>query len=301
MFLTKLKRNASLLLGAGIVSLMMVGCGTDGASDVGTVEPPAAGDLITINATNADKVLASSIGGIGKIAGMIDDLVDSLPELGIADSKIAQASSGTNIDGSMAVSDDTLAITLVSRDCADGGSISVDGVSTSGGSVTFNHCQERGIVLDGSAEISVSGGTYSARFTDVNAGFSTGSLYLSDAGFTDSGDSFDFAIASGEANIQGIQIELKNFSLNKNFSNVIVNSWIKTDCMGGWVDVATTVPLVFDSSDLLVGGTLTITGNNSNMLVSVNADGTINAYLNDVLYANYNSAADLPQYNAVCP
>ncbi len=301
MFLTKLKRNASLLLGAGIVSLMMVGCGTDGASDVGTVEPPAAGDLITINATNADKVLASSIGGIGKIAGMIDDLVDSLPELGIADSKIAQAPSGTNIDGSMAVSDDTLAITLVSRDCADGGSISVDGVSTSGGSVTFNHCQERGIVLDGSAEISVSGGTYSARFTDVNAGFSTGSLYLSDAGFTDSGDSFDFAIASGEANIQGIQIELKNFSLNKNFSNVIVNSWIKTDCMGGWVDVATTVPLVFDSSDLLVGGTLTITGNNSNMLVSVNADGTINAYLNDVLYANYNSAADLPQYNAVCP
>ncbi len=301
MFLTKLKRNASLLLGAGIVSLMMVGCGTDGASDVGTVEPPAAGDLITINATNADKVLASSIGGIGKIAGMIDDLVDSLPELGIADSKIAQASSGTNIDGSMAVSHDTLAITLVSRDCADGGSISVDGVSTSGGSVTFNHCQERGIVLDGSAEISVSGGTYSARFTDVNAGFSTGSLYLSDAGFTDSGDSFDFAIASGEANIQGIQIELKNFSLNKNFSNVIVNSWIKTDCMGGWVDVATTVPLVFDSSDLLVGGTLTITGNNSNMLVSVNADGTINAYLNDVLYANYNSAVDLPQYNAVCP
>ncbi len=301
MFLTKLKRNASLLLGAGIVSLMMVGCGTDGASDVGTVEPPAAGDLITINATNADKVLASSIGGIGKIAGMIDDLVDSLPELGIADSKIAQASSGTNIDGSMAVSDDTLAITLVSRDCADGGSISVDGVSTSGGSVTFKHCQERGIVLDGSAEISVSGGTYSARFTDLNAGFSTGSLYLSDAGFTDSGDSFDFAIASGEANIQGIQIELKNFSLNKNFSNVIVNSWIKTDCMGGWVDVATTVPLVFDSSDLLVGGTLTITGNNSNMLVSVNADGTINAYLNDVLYANYNSAVDLPQYNAVCP
>jgi len=301
MFLIKLKRNASLLLGAGIVSLMMVGCGTDGASDVGTVEPPAAGDLITINATNADKVLASSIGGIGKIAGMIDDLVDSLPELGIADSKIAQASSGTNIDGSMAVSHDTLAITLVSRDCADGGSISVDGVSTSGGSVTFNHCQERGIVLDGSAEISVSGGTYSARFTDVNAGFSTGSLYLSDAGFTDSGDSFDFAIASGTATVQGIKIKVKNFALNKLFSDVVVNSSIKTDCMGGWVDVATTVPLVFDSSDLLVGGTLTITGNNSNMLVSVNADGTINAYLNDVLYANYNSAVDLPQYNAVCP
>ena len=300
MFLTNFKRNASLLLSAGIVSLMMVGCGTDGASDVGTVPPPAAGDLITIDGTNADKVLASSIGGIGKIAGMIDALVDSLPELGIGDSKIAQASSGVNIDSAKAVSHDTLAITLVSRDCTDGGSISVDGVTASGGSVTFNHCQERGITLDGSAEVSVSGGTYSARFTDLNAVFSTGSLYLSDAGFTDSGDSFDFAIASGEANVQGIQIELKNFLLNKNFSNIIVNSSIKTDCMGGWVDVATMAPLVFDSSDLLVGGTLTITGNSSDMLISVNADGTINVYLNGILYSNYNSAVDLPQYGAVC-
>jgi|GEM_PF-1782277 len=301
MFLTKLKRNASLLLGAGIVSLMMVGCGTDGASDVGIVPPPDAGELVTINDANADKVLASSVGGLGKIAGMIDGLVDRLPELGMTDSRIAQASSGVNIDGTMAVSDDTLAITLVSRDCADGGSISVNSVNTTGGSVTFNHCQERGIVLDGSAEISVSGGTYSARFTDVTAVFSTGTLYLSDAGFTDYDNSFDFAIASGAANIQGIQIELKNFALNKHFSNVVVNSSIKTDCMGGWVDVATTVPLAFDSSELLAGGTLTVTGNSSDMLISVNADGTINVYLNGALYANYSSATDLPQYNAVCP
>ena len=301
MFLTKLKRNASLLLGAGIVSLMMVGCGTDGASDVGTVPPPAADQLVTIDAGNADKVLASSVGGIGKLSGMISDLADDLPGLGMADSKIAQAASGTNIDGTVAVSSDALAITLASRDCADGGSISVDGVSTSGGSVVFNHCQERGIVLDGSAEVSVSGGTYAARFTDLTAVFSTGTLYLSDAGFTDYDNNFDFVIASGTANVQGIQIEVKNFTLNKEFSNIIVNSSIKTDCMGGWVDVTTTTPLVFDGSDLLIGGALTVTGNSSNMQLSVNADGSINVFLNGLLYANYSSAADLPQYNAVCP
>jgi len=301
MFLTKLKRNASLLLGAGIMSVVMVGCGTDGASDVGTVVPPVASEMVTINEGNADKVLASSVGGIGKLAGMIDDLVEDLPGVGMTDSGIAQTSSGANIDGNVAVATDAVSLTLVSRDCADGGSISVNSVNTTGGSVTFNHCQERGVVLDGSAEISASGGTYAARFTDVTAVFSTGTLYLSDAGFTDYDNSFDFAIESGTATIQGIQIEIKNFKLNKNFSNVAVSSSIKTDCMGGWVDVATTVPLVFDGSDLLIGGALTITGNSSNMQVSVNADETINVYLNDLLYGNYSSAADLPQYNAVCP
>lgn len=301
MFLTKFKKNASLFLGAGIMSLVLVGCGTDGASDVGTVVPPVASEMVTINEANADKVLASSVGGIGKLAGMIDDLVEDLPGVGMTDSKIAHSASGANIDGTMAVATDAVALTLVSRDCADGGSISVDGVSASGGSVKFNHCQERGIILDGSAEVSVSGGTYAARFTDLTAVFSTGTLYLSDAGFTDYDNSFDFAIESGTATIQGIQIEIKNFKLNKNFSNIVVSSSIKTDCMGGWVDVATTVPLVFDDSDLLIGGALAVVGNNSDMQVSVNADGTINVYLNGLLYANYSSAADLPQYNAVCP
>lgn len=302
MFFTKFKRNASLFLGVGIMSLVMAGCGTDGASDVGTVVPPAADELVAIDAENADKVLASTVGGIGKLAAMINDLVDDLPGVVMTDSKIAQAASGASIDGTVAVSGDTLALTLVSRDCADGGSVDVDGVSASGGSVVFNHCQERGIVLDGSAEVSVSGGTYAARFTDLTAVFSTGTLYLSDAGFTDYDNSFDFVIASGTANVQGIQIEVKNFTLNKNFSNIVVNSSIKTDCMGGWVDVTTTTPLVFDSSDLLVGGALTVTGyNSSNMQVSVNADGSINVFLNGLLYSNYSSASDLPQYNAVCP
>ena len=292
MFFTKFRRNASLLLSAGVMSLVMVGCGSDGASGVGTVPPPAVSDKVTINASNADKVLASSVGGIGKIAGMIDGIVDNLPGLGTTDSKIASTT---------AVSSNALAFSLVSKDCSDGGSISVDGVSTSGGSVTFNDCHERGVILNGSAEVSYGSGSYSIGFTDLNAEFSTGALYLSDAGATVSGSNVDFVIASGAATVQGMQIEVKNFTLSKVGSGVTVDGSIKTDCMGGWVDVATTVPLAFNSSELLVGGTLTITGNSSDMLISVNADGTINAYLNGTIYANYNSAADLPQYNAVCP
>lgn len=301
MFFTKFRRNASLLLGAGVMSLMMVGCGTDGAADVGTVQPPAVSDKVTIGPANADKVLASSVGGIGKLAGMVDGILDNLPGLGTTDSKIAQAASGTNIDGTMAVSSDALALDLVSRDCSDGGSISVDGVSTSGGSVSFNHCQERGVILDGAAEVSYGGGSYSIRFTDLSAGFSTGTLYLSDAGATVSGSNMEFVIASGTANVQGMQIEVKNFALNKVGSGVTANGSVRTDCMGGWVDVTTVTPLAFNSSELLVGGALTVTGNGTDMQITIKADGSVEVLLNGAGYATYDSAADLPQYNAVCP
>ena len=294
MFLRNFRKSAALVLGAGIVSLMMTGCGgTDGASGIGPVAPPVAGELVTIDAANADKVLASTVGGIGKIAGMIDGVVDNLPGLGTTDSKIASTS---------AVASDTLALSLVSRECSDGGSISVDGVSTSGGSVTFKDCQERGVLLNGSAKVSVVGGSYDIEFTDFGAVFSTGTLYLSSAGATVDGSYFAFAIASGTATVQGIEVEIKNFTLSRDGSGTVINSSIRTDCMGGWVDVATTIPLAFDGSDLLIGGEFSITGSTpTSMRVTVIADGSVNVLVNDVLYANYSSAADLPQYNAVCP
>ncbi len=293
-----IKRSIGLLLSAGVASLLMVGCGTDGASDVGTVAPPANGDKVIITGTNADQVLASTVGGIGKISRMLNGIVDDLPGQGTTIPKIAEAAPG--IDNGMAISGENISLSLASRDCSEGGSISVSGVSINGGSVKFNHCQERGVVLDGSAEVSISSGSYSARFTDLDAGFSTGSLHLSDAGVTVSGSNFDFAIASGSANIQGTSIEVKNFALNKQGSGVIVNSSIKAGCVGGWVDVTTTTPLTFNSSELFVGGALTIAGNNSDMQLMVNADGSMNAQLNGQSYANYGSASELPQYSTVC-
>ena len=296
MFLRNIKKSAFLALGIGVVGLMMVGCGgTNGASDIGTVPGPGAGEKVTITAANADKVLASTVGGVGKIAALIEDLVDKLPNISKTNTDYAVATSGKSVSAS-----DKFALTLVSRDCADGGSISVNSLSTTGGSVTFNSCSERGIVLDGSADISVNGSNYDIAFTNVNATFSTGTLNLTEAGASISGGQFDFRIASGTANVQGIAMEVKNFQLVRDESGNKVSGSIKTACMGGWVDVSTTDPLKYNASKVLVGGKMLIEGNSSSMLVEVNADGSINVSLNGSPYASYPSSSDLPQYNAVC-
>ena len=294
MFLKKMKNSAAVVLGAGIVSLMMAGCGTGGASDVNPAPGPNPGDRVTITAANADKVLASSVGGVGKIATLINDLVDNLPGItsaGTSSYAIASSGESSAVPGKVALS-------LVSRDCAEGGSVEV-GLS---GDVTFKHCQERGILIDGKADVSISGSSdYDIEFTNVNVAFNTGTLYLGSAGASVHGGNVDFVIASGNATVQGINIEVKNLELARDASGTFVNGSIKTACMGGWVDVQTTDRLRFNGSDVLVGGKLLITGNGSSMLMEVNADGSVDVSLNGAPYANYPSASDLPQYNAVCP
>ena len=281
-----------MVLGAGIVSLMMAGCGTDGASDVGTVPNPTG--KVTITAANADRVLASTVGGIGKLAAMIEDLTDNLPGVAVAASKYA-------IAGSVPVAP-KLVIELGSKNCSGGGKITASGVSSSGGSVTFDQCQERGITLNGSAEVSINGSnSYDIRFTNLEAVFSTGSLVLSDAGVSVDGGNIDFKIASGSANVQGILIDVANFELVRDASGILVSGSIRTACMNSeWVDVATTEALRFNGSDALVGGKLLITGNASSLLVEANGDGSISVYLDGALYNTYDSASELPQYNAVC-
>jgi hypothetical protein len=291
MFLSHFKKSAIAVLGAGVVSLVMVGCGTDGASDVGNV--PVPGDKVTITATNADKVLASTVGGVGKIAGMINDMMDRLPGLSKTRTSYAVASSTESLSVPGKIS-----LSLVSRNCAEAGNVEVK----LDGSVEFNGCSERGVVLDGTAIVSVSNSSkYDIRFTNLNAAFSTGTLFISDAGVSVDGSNFTFKIETGTATVQGIGIEVKNYTITRDASGTIVTGSIKTACMGGWADVTTAVPLRYNASKVLTGGVLVVSGNASEMHISVNADGSIDVTLNGSDYAHYPSASDLPQYNAVCP
>jgi hypothetical protein len=297
-----MKTGVLALLGAGVVSLTMTGCGgTDGASDVNPVPGPNPGEVVTISEANADKVLASSVGGIGRVSTLIIDLMDSLP------STISKGSSGYTVasSGALKRADSKVAFSfpITSKECSQGGSVRVDNLSTSSATVTFDNCREYDVLLNGVAEVSVEGiDTYHARFTNFTAVFSTGELYLGDAGATIIGNSLDFKLASGTAKIQGVGVELKNLTVRGDEAQTSIVGSIKTECLGGWVDVATTVPLQYNSSHSLTGGTLLITGANSTeMILTVNPDGSIDTTLNGAPYASYASASDLPQYGSVCP
>ena len=301
MFLDGIKKSATLLVGAGVLSLMMVGCGsTNGAADVGRAPAPGANEKVVMSAANADQILASSVSTIGKVAKMIDDLVDDLPGVGVVNSQIAQAPSG--IDGSTDVSSDTVAFSLVSKDCSKGGSISVDSLSTDGGTITFHNCHEKSVILDGTVTITYNNGEYAARFTNVNATFSTGNLVLSDAGLTAHDSTFDFAIASASAMVQGVDVGMRNMKIHKDTSGTTVDGSCATGCICcKWFDVTTVSPLGFDGTELS-SGTIRLDGaNGTNMMVMADPSCCVSTTLNGQPYRTYDSIKDLPQYTAVCP
>jgi len=302
MFLDGIKKSATLLVSAGLLSLMMVGCGsTNGAADVGAAPVPGGNELVVMSAANADQVLASSPSTIGKIAKMVDDIVDDLPGVGVLNNQIAQASPG--IDGSVAVSKDDIACcSLVSRDCSKGGSISVDSLSTDGGTVTFHNCHEKSVILDGTVMITYNDGEYAARFTNVNATFSTGNLVLSDAGLTAKGSTFDFAMASASGTVQGIDFGMRNTRIHKDTSGTTISGSCATGCICcKWINLTTTSTLGFQGTEL-VSGSLRLDGaNGTYMEVMANPNCCVTTTLNGQPYATYDSIKDLPQYNAVCP
>ena len=306
MFFSSLKKSAAVLAGAGILSLVIAGCGTDGASDVNPVPPPAPNELVLITAANADQVIASSVGGIGKLVKMANELVDKIDEIAVSgeSDRVAQAPSEANRDGSTAVSSDNIALSIVSKDCPDGGSVSVDGVTTEGAKVYFHECSDKGVTLNGNVSLGGGGGDYNARFTDFSAAFSTGTLFLSDAGLTVAKHRFELAIAIGSAMVQGIDIGVTNFYVNKNDNGTIVNGAIATGCICcKWIDVATSAPLAFKSkSEFLIGGAINLSGKENTILnVVINPDESVDTTLNGTHYATYANTTELPQYNDVCP
>jgi hypothetical protein len=235
---------------------------------------------------------------------MADDLVDSIPGVGFTSDTIVQAPSEIDGENRVVVSGDDFAFSLISQDCSNGGSVSVDGVSTDGGIVTFHNCNQDNVILNGTAELGGGGGEYNARFTDFSATFSTGTLYLSDAGLTVTKRTFELAIAIGSATIQGIDIGVSNLYINKNDNGTIVNGAIATGCICcEWIDVATSEPLAFKSkSEFIIGGAISLRGReNTQINVFINPDESVYTTLNGANYATYANMTELPQYNDVCP
>ena len=302
MILNHLKKSTALLLGAGALSLMMSGCGSDGASGVKSV---AGGSQMVITEQNADKVLASTVGSVGALADAGKELVDRLMDtlnIGktVGGNSIASSGESKTVPGNVAYSLDDLPL---SSSCPDGGSVDVKKRSTSA-TVTFDQCVVHGSTVNGKVEVSVNVVDRSGELTltNVNVQSNTSSISLSNAGITIEGKSkYELAIGSGSVNRSDVSVDVTNLNIAKSGGGIAVNGQIKTSCMDGYVDLATLAPLTFSGVDLLTGGSISINGaGNSNINLSVNPDGSVDATLNGASYEAYDSALDFPRYSDVC-
>lgn len=273
--------KASLLLSILFVSILLSGCNDEDNHRVITTSSPTVGQRAVITTENIDSILATSVSGVDKIASLVDGLVEQLP---------------TVRTRSRGLSD----LDITTRECAEGGDISVDKVTTSGATLSFTQCQEQGYLLNGTVVIDSDGTRYDATFDNFTAIDSQNSVTLIAATAHIVGDDYTFFIADGSVIAEGNAIAVQNFKLEKIGQEATVNGSLLSACVGAWIDVFTEEPLLYDTNDNLIGGELYITGDSSNISVLINPDGSVKVLYNGSLYQNYAGVDQLPQYEEYC-
>lgn len=277
-----IKKQISLLLSATLMNMFLGGCSGDNNNNVViNPTPPTTDQKVVITADNIDAILATSVSGVDKISNLVDGLIDKLPS-------VRSKNRGL------------LDIDITTRDCAEGGTISVDKVTTSGATLSFDQCLENNNLIDGEMKFNKDDTTYDATFSNfaVTTNGDTISLVTATAHIVE--NDYDLFIASGTATVKGTQIDVQNFTLQKTGQQATANGSIKSSCVGGWIDITTEKPLEYDANGVLIGGQLFITGDNSNITVIIKNDGSIMVLLNGELYKEYENVDQLPQFSEIC-
>ncbi|SFV56805.1 hypothetical protein MNB_SV-6-288 [hydrothermal vent metagenome] len=261
-------------------SILLSGCNSS-SSNVAQNTNPIGEERATITSDNVDVILATSVSGIDKLASLVDGVVEQLPTFSSKNRSI------TDID-------------ITTKDCENGGDISVDKLTTSGATLNFTECREKGYLLNGIVVVDSDGDSYDATFKNFNAANSVDDITLTDATAHIVGEDYNFFIATGNATVKGNPIEVQNFTIDKKDRKANTNGSLKSGCVGAWIDIATTESLQYDESDNLTDGQLLVTGNSSDISVSINQDGSVTVLLNGSLYKEYDSVDSLPQYSEYC-
>jgi len=305
MLLSNLKKKVSLLLFVTSVSVFTIGCGSSGGTDgSGTGGDAGTQPTVTITTENADKVTS---GTVQSISGALELESGGIPYTGAVSNNIAKSASKLNKLSNIAAATlepGTLAESGT-ESCSGGGSVSYNGNESTGGTVTFNQCVESGITINGTMVLTISGADTTTKLSDfsVKASYAdAGSSYNVEAYYQTAivhlnTNTYDMDLtATGYAVENADRFDFENYSMTKTGNQYTFNGLVKTDCMGGWIELKTTKALVMDNSyGCPTAGEIISIGDNSEMKFVFNTDTSVDVTVNGAAYKSYNSCDDLPE------
>ena len=299
MVLTNLRKKAGLLLGAVVVSFMMIGCGGGSSNPVADTK-----QYTEISDSNADQVIASTVASVGGIL----DTGEDLPIIGSSDSNLAISTE--KFVSKLITSSDVNAKIIVAESgsvaCTNGGSYSYTGDATSA-TVTFDQCTEGDRVMNGTMTMTLNDPAMTVEMIDFSIVY-TGEteLYYEyvKIEYSDIYDvNSDFSITmTGTATVGGETVEVENYSLVKSGDSYRFSGLISSACMGGWVEITTTTPLTMSTDGCPESGEIVVSGeNDSELTITFNSDQSVDVSVNGEAYAHYNNCEDMPSIEVSCP
>ena len=293
MDLKDVKKGIAVLFSIAALSFSITGCGGGGGS---SASAPLESEHVVIDETNSAEAIST-------VFNVIDVGLD--PSLPLAKS-VGETSVSTTVLTQPAALKEIQSAALVRSEAVVGEPI----VCTDGGFITytdtgmiFSDCNESGLIMDGT--VTVSGNETAATMTLSNFTITLdGEIIFYESltyAFTLNAE-FEIDTMSitmnGYTSIFGERTDYPNYTLTMSMDNLSaitfsVNGFIKTDCLGGWIEIRTTENIQINDIDPCpTAGQIVIGGNASSITIDFNLDGSVD--VSGSVTENYASCLDVP-------
>lgn len=278
-----MKINKTLpLLATLTISALLLGCGGGNSTTESAVNSNL--PLVKIDSTNQKEVTA-----------LLFDSVD------MTTPKLPNVSGISGEPSSLAkVLPSTLLVKSSSEpySCSEGGSIA--STEQEGNSfITYEHCQEAGITINGEIGVSYDETsrtiTYTLKdytLTDSNGVYSTPKTVYSVSSkrisYITTG-----SLTSGE---KTLNFNGYNYALNlvENNVNISIDGSLKTDTLGNWITIKSDKTMQLSDNTCPLSGVINVTGEDSTLNLTFASDKSIDVMLNNALVQNYGDCNKLP-------
>lgn len=277
MVLKDIKKGIAVLCGMAVLGFSVTGCGGGGGS---SVTSPLEKDGVVIDASNSEQVLNTVFNVVDVGFDPALPLAKSVGETSTPKSVLTQPAMLKQIESSALVRNE--AVAGEPTYCTDGGSI-----TTTDTGMIFSDCNQSGIIMDGT--VTVSGNETAAKMTLSNFTMMLDNEIVFYESLTYSfTTNANYEITSmsmtmdGYTNIFGERTDYQNYTFTMNMNDLraisfSVNGFIKTDCLGGWIEIKTVENIQINDVDPCpTAGKIVINGNASGITVDFNADGSVN-------------------------
>lgn len=295
MDMTNKMKKSFLWLLAGFVSFVMIGCGGSSSSSDSNVAPPS--KLITISDQNADAVLVASVQSVP------GTMVFQEIFAGSSSSTVTKSTSALKMAAKITSTDLSSIVIAESgtETCSGGGSLSYDGNEETGGTVIYNECVEYGMTIDGKVILTIDGFNLTAELIGTKIQMDDIVVFCENAIIRLNEQTNDFSeTMTGYAIQGGHKFEFEDYSVAKTGNNYTFSGLVKTDCMGGWIEIKTIQALELPNDGCPTAGEIVAIGNNSELKTVFNADQSVDVFVNGQSYASYGSCDELPLPDEVC-
>ncbi|HEY9129792.1 MAG TPA: hypothetical protein VIN02_08150 [Sulfurovum sp.] len=282
------------LLWASLFALFLGACGGGGGGS--TYTPPS---LIKIDEQNADAAVVTSLESMG-IRGIGDIILPT----GASYSSAKNIPMVAKFAKTVTTSSPSYVVESIDPVCPFGGSYTV---SSDGSTVVFYECGvEENVTIDGTIK-AINDTTLEfidLTVIDLNDDITT---YFSSATISAPSETEFSATISGYATDGMNRVDYERYTVTA--SNITelgaiytFNGYIKTDCLGGWIQIKTIQAIPIPNSDECpTQGEISVIGESSEVNVKINENESITITLNGEPHKVYETCNDIPSLDDVCP